>query len=130
MGRGQRRGTVLLFVGFLIDFFREPGVQERLLVGEDEFPTRDDVLPFLIKIFTTLQENLGELFGVLTVRSAANCFDVVAVRIEHKSSVVIFVVMRTETWGAIVFSPHFECCLIKLIHLFTSLRGKGDMNAK
>jgi len=57
----------------------------------------------------------------------ADSLDVVAVRIEHISAVIVGVVHGANPWGAIVDSAGVECRRVEGIDLAAGVSGQGDV---
>ncbi len=46
----------------------------------------------------------------------ANNFDVVAIRVQHKPTKVMFMIVRAHTWRTVVATAACHCSLVKIFH--------------
>jgi hypothetical protein len=60
----------------------------------------------------------------------ANGLDIVSIGIQHECAVVVFVIVRSRTRGAIVSAAGGECGSVELIHLCMSCGPEGDMDPR
>src|ERR1700728_4863291 len=60
----------------------------------------------------------------------AHRFDVVAIRIEHECTVVVGVIFRPQTWGAMVAPAGGERRAVKGIDLRTAGDSKGEVDCR
>src|SRR5512144_1105839 len=65
-----------------------------------------------------------------SVRSMANGFDVVPVRVEDKRGVVVGMVVRTDAGGAVIPSPGCERRFPETMHTLPGSASKRDMNRR
>ena len=60
----------------------------------------------------------------------ANDFDVVPVRANDESRVVVRVVLRAQTWRTIVIAPCFESCAVEVFDLPVILGREGQVEMR
>ena len=58
-----------------------------------------------------------------------DCFDIVPVRVEYESCVIVRVVMGTQSRCAIVTATCFKCPLMKSVHVDPPVRDERYMQA-
>ena len=63
-----------------------------------------------------------------SIRLMTNCFDVVTIGIDHKSSEVVGMIDFPDPWSAIVFASRCQCRLVKRSHLAPRRGDKSDMH--
>ena len=59
----------------------------------------------------------------------AHGLDIMAIRIEHKGTVITTMVMRSQAWRAIVSPTRGKCSRMESVYRRTVWRGKGHMDA-
>lgn len=55
-------------------------------------------------------------------------FDVVSIRANNESTIVVWVVLRPQTWRPVVFAASRKCRSVELPDLLPILRSKGDVD--
>ena len=63
-------------------------------------------------------------------RLVANGLDVVAVGTNNEGAIVVGMIVRAETRGAVVFAAGFDGSMVELIDLLAALRGECQMEGR
>lgn len=60
----------------------------------------------------------------------AYSFNVMSIRINHESTIIVRMILWSQARTAIIFTTCFQCGIMKSMHQFTIVGGESDMKRR